>query len=71
MISLLSLPKDHNPFVPLALDSLTTVSVWEWPLQNGRRPTNLTHSYQFCKEQWVKIQANYCEKIVEGHIWNM
>ena len=33
----------------------------------ARRPTNLTRLHQFCREEWAKILANDCEKLVEGY----
>uniref|UniRef100_A0A8C9YK64 Tc1-like transposase DDE domain-containing protein n=1 Tax=Sander lucioperca TaxID=283035 RepID=A0A8C9YK64_SANLU len=33
----------------------------------ARRPTNLTQLHQFCQEEWAKIPANYCRKLVEGY----
>ncbi|KAJ3586702.1 hypothetical protein NHX12_013098 [Muraenolepis orangiensis] len=33
----------------------------------ARRPTNLAQLHQFCQEEWAKIPANYCEKLVEGY----
>uniref|UniRef100_A0A8C9YHZ6 Tc1-like transposase DDE domain-containing protein n=1 Tax=Sander lucioperca TaxID=283035 RepID=A0A8C9YHZ6_SANLU len=33
----------------------------------ARRPTNLTQFHQFCQEEWAKIPANYCRKLVEGN----
>lgn len=36
-------------------------------LVRARQPTNLTQLHQFCQEEWAKIPANYCEKLVEGY----
>ncbi|KAI4871969.1 hypothetical protein NFI96_010418 [Prochilodus magdalenae] len=33
----------------------------------ARRPTNMAQLHQFCQEEWAKIPANYCEKLVEGY----
>lgn len=33
----------------------------------ARRPTNLVQLHQFCQEEWAKIPANYCEKLVEAY----
>lgn len=60
------------------------VNVWKWlqnPLITvllriegrgewwKRWPTNLTRLYyMLCQEEWVKIPANYCEKLVEGNL---
>ena len=32
----------------------------------ARRPTNLTQLHQLCQEEWAKIHATYCGKLVEG-----
>ncbi|KAI4873237.1 hypothetical protein NFI96_022814 [Prochilodus magdalenae] len=34
----------------------------------ARRPTNMAQLHQFCQEEWAKIPANYCEKLVEGYL---
>ena len=34
----------------------------------ARRPTNLTQFHQFSQEEWDKILATYCEKLVEGYL---
>ncbi len=33
----------------------------------ARRPTKLTQLHHFCLEEWAKIPATYCEKLVEGY----
>ncbi|KAI4889188.1 hypothetical protein NFI96_032654 [Prochilodus magdalenae] len=33
----------------------------------ARRPTNMAQLHQFCQEEWAKIPANSCEKLVEGY----
>ena len=33
----------------------------------ARRPTNLTQLHQFCQEEWARIPAEYCKKLVEGY----
>ena len=34
----------------------------------ARRPTNLTQLHQLCQEEWAKIPANNCGKLVEGYL---
>ncbi|KAL2099419.1 hypothetical protein ACEWY4_005899 [Coilia grayii] len=34
---------------------------------HARRPTNIAKLYQFCQEEWAKIPAKYCQKLVEGY----
>ena len=33
----------------------------------ARQPPNLTELHQFCQEEWTKIPANCCEKLVKGN----
>uniref|UniRef100_A0A674NUK3 Tc1-like transposase DDE domain-containing protein n=1 Tax=Takifugu rubripes TaxID=31033 RepID=A0A674NUK3_TAKRU len=32
-----------------------------------RKPTNLTELHQFCQEEWLKIQPETCQKLVDGY----